>query len=80
MADYDRRNPASRGSHNNNRKRRYRGIAPNPFTCQELTSLPLDDDEHDRRPQRRRYEEPLPVKVRKQLLGIAESVCWACDL
>ena len=29
MADYDRRNPASRGNYNNNRKRRYRGIAPN---------------------------------------------------
>lgn len=34
----------------------------------------LDDDEYDRRPQRRRYEEPLHVKVQKQLLGIAESV------
>ncbi len=33
-----------------------------------------DDDEYDRRAQRRRYEEPLHVKVRKQLLGIAESV------
>ncbi|CAD6572438.1 MAG: hypothetical protein ASARMPREDX12_005221 [Alectoria sarmentosa] len=32
-----------------------------------------DDDEHDRRPQRRRYEEPLHLKVRKQLLGVAES-------
>ena len=33
-----------------------------------------DDDDYDRRPQRRRYEESLHVKVRKQLLGIAESV------
>jgi nuclear cap-binding protein subunit 1 len=32
-----------------------------------------DDDEYDRRPQRRRYEEPLSVKIRKQLLAIAES-------
>ncbi|KAL9099908.1 MAG: hypothetical protein Q9163_004650 [Psora crenata] len=32
-----------------------------------------EDDDYDRRPQRRRYEEPLHVKVRKQLLGIAES-------
>ncbi|OBT73837.1 hypothetical protein VF21_06684 [Pseudogymnoascus sp. 05NY08] len=32
-----------------------------------------DDDDFDRRPQRRRYEEPLPVRVRKQLLSIAES-------
>jgi nuclear cap-binding protein subunit 1 len=37
-----------------------------------LTPSP-DDDEFDRRPQRRRYEEPLPVKIRKQLLFIAES-------
>jgi nuclear cap-binding protein subunit 1 len=34
---------------------------------------PVDDEEFDRRPQRRRYEEPLPVKIRKQLLSIAES-------
>ena len=33
-----------------------------------------DDDDYDRRPQRRRYEEPVHVKVRKQLLAIAESV------
>ncbi|RDL35027.1 putative nuclear cap-binding complex, subunit NCBP1 [Venustampulla echinocandica] len=32
-----------------------------------------DEDDYDRRPQRRRYEEPLVVKVRKQLLAIAES-------
>ncbi|KAI1175446.1 MIF4G like-domain-containing protein [Nemania sp. FL0916] len=32
-----------------------------------------DDDEYDRRPQRRRYEAPLPVRIRKQLLGLAES-------
>ena len=34
----------------------------------------LDDDDYDRRPQRRRYEEPAHIKVRKLLLGIAESV------
>lgn len=34
----------------------------------------VDDDDFDHRPQRRRYEEPLPVKIRKQLLSIAESV------
>lgn len=33
-----------------------------------------DDDDFDRRHQRRRYEEPLLLKVRKQLLTIAESV------
>src|SRR5947209_8328153 len=32
-----------------------------------------DDDDYDRRPQRRRYEEPLSSRVRKQLLSIAES-------
>ncbi|CAI7629132.1 unnamed protein product [Penicillium glandicola] len=32
-----------------------------------------NDDDFDRRPQRRRYEEPLFVQVRRQLLTIAES-------
>ncbi|KAI1823171.1 MIF4G like-domain-containing protein [Xylaria intraflava] len=32
-----------------------------------------DDDELDRRSQRRRYDAPLPVRIRKQLLGLAES-------
>ncbi|RYP77024.1 hypothetical protein DL771_001314 [Monosporascus sp. 5C6A] len=32
-----------------------------------------DDDDYDRRPQRRRYDAPLPVRIRKQLLGLAES-------
>lgn len=32
-----------------------------------------DEDDYDRRPQRRRYEDTFAVKVRKQLLGIAES-------
>ncbi|KAJ6149973.1 hypothetical protein N7471_001172 [Penicillium samsonianum] len=32
-----------------------------------------EDDDLDRRPQRRRYEEPLFVQVRRQLLTIAES-------
>ncbi|KAI9808540.1 MAG: hypothetical protein M1825_003689 [Sarcosagium campestre] len=40
----------------------------------ELTDIVVtDDDDGDRRPQRRRYEEPLAVKLRKQLLSIAES-------
>ena len=34
----------------------------------------LDDDDYDRRPQRRKFEEPAHVKVRKLLLGIAGSV------
>ncbi|CAL8583096.1 Nuclear cap-binding protein subunit 1 [Xanthoria parietina] len=32
-----------------------------------------EDDEFDRRPPRRQYQEPVHVKVRKQLLAIAES-------
>lgn len=37
-----------------------------------------DDDDFDRRQQRRRYEEPLHVKLRKQILSIAENVSrWA---
>ncbi|OCK82716.1 hypothetical protein K432DRAFT_323756 [Lepidopterella palustris CBS 459.81] len=32
-----------------------------------------DDDDTDRRPTRRRYEEPTAVKLRKMLLSIAES-------
>lgn len=50
----------------------------------DLTSCPgntltwlvvlTEDDDLDRRPQRRRYEEPLFVQVRRQLLTIAESV------
>lgn len=36
-------------------------------------SFRIDEDDYDRRPQRRRYEEPLSVKVRKQFLAIAES-------
>jgi nuclear cap-binding protein subunit 1 len=38
-----------------------------------LTARRVDEEDYDRRPQRRRYEEPLAVKVRKQLLSIAES-------
>jgi hypothetical protein len=41
----------------------------------EITCLTgPDDDRDDHRGQRRRYEEPLAVKVRKQMLAIAESV------
>ncbi|KAI1342647.1 MIF4G like-domain-containing protein [Xylariaceae sp. FL0016] len=32
-----------------------------------------DDDDFDRRPQRRRYDVPIHARVRKQLLGLAES-------
>lgn len=42
-------------------------------TCSQDSRNATDDDDYDRR-QRRRYEEPLFVKVRRQLLSIAESV------
>jgi nuclear cap-binding protein subunit 1 len=77
MADYDQRPRGGRGGYNN-RKRRYRGKS-NSTNSQnfqpehEADNTPLDEEDYDRRPQRRRYEEPLAVKVRKQLLSIAES-------
>ena len=40
----------------------------------EVDSEIVEDDDYDRRPQRRRYEEPAHIRVRKQLLSIAESV------
>ncbi|SPO00623.1 related to cap binding protein 80 (Cbp80) [Cephalotrichum gorgonifer] len=59
MADYDRRQSGGGYGHYNGRKRRYRD----------------DDDYNDRRGgQRRRLESaPLPVRIRKQLLTLAES-------
>ncbi len=78
MADYDRR-PRGGGGGYNSRKRRYRGeqlllvkICPHVAEDAVLKRF-TDDDDFDRRPQRRRYEEPLSVKIRKQLLSIAES-------
>ena len=35
----------------------------------------IDDDDFDRRPQRRRQEEPLSFKIKRQFLTLAESVC-----
>ena len=73
MADYDRRNGGSRGGYNN-RKRRHRGSWSFYLTTLSKLTFGADEDEVDRRQQRRRYEEPLHIKVRKQLLGVAESV------
>ncbi len=42
--------------------------------AREFADHSLEDDFEDRRPQRRRYEEPLSVTLRKQVLSIAESV------
>ncbi|KAI4264227.1 MAG: hypothetical protein L6R42_000662 [Xanthoria sp. 1 TBL-2021] len=57
MGEYDRRNAGHRGGHNHNNRKRR-------FR---------EDDELDRRPPRRQYQEPVHVKVRKQFLAIAES-------
>ena len=38
----------------------------------------LEDEDSNRQPQRRRYDEPLFVQVRRQLLTIAESVGCYC--
>ncbi|KAK3684836.1 MIF4G like-domain-containing protein [Podospora appendiculata] len=60
MADYDRRQGGGGGGgYNNSKKRRYNRA---------------DDDDNDRRGgQRRRYDTPPHVRVRKQLLAIAEN-------
>ncbi|KGO64660.1 MIF4-like, type 1/2/3 [Penicillium italicum] len=50
--------------------RRNQGYRDNTLTYLAILS---DDDDFDRRPQRRRFEEPLFVQVRRQLLTIAES-------
>ena len=81
MADHDRRNGGSRGAYQN-RKRRYRGRLAHAHTPPPLFCSPhqadvyglVEDDDYDRRPQRRRYEEPVYVRLRKELLGLAESV------
>lgn len=39
-----------------------------------LVTVYLEDDDSDRRPPRRHYEEPLGIKLRKQFLAIADSV------
>lgn len=33
----------------------------------------IDEEDYDRRPQRRRQEEPLSARIRRQLLSVAES-------
>ena len=76
MADFDRRQRGGRGQFNN-RKRRYRGRASELYAALWIKLTKTEDDDYDRRPQRRRYEEPLSVTLRKQVLSIAESVCSA---
>lgn len=88
MADYERRsNGPPRGG--GGRKRRYRGLLSlSPclglsrhicvwgiLVANEWFVWLDDDDDYDRRPQRRRYEEPLVGRIRRLLFTIAESVC-----
>lgn len=74
MADVDRRHNNYRGGGSfHNRKRRYRGRRL-CWTWTRALLTDVDDDDYDRRPQRRRHEEPINIKLRKQLLGLAESV------
>ncbi|KAI5299515.1 serine/threonine protein kinase, partial [Ascosphaera pollenicola] len=42
------------------------------FSREHIAAGILDDEDYDRQ-RRRRYEEPVPVTVRKMLIGIAES-------
>lgn len=35
----------------------------------------VEDDEFERRPSRRPYQEPTHLRIRKMLLAVAESVC-----
>ncbi|KAH0543349.1 hypothetical protein FGG08_002305 [Glutinoglossum americanum] len=72
MGDYENRGRGGRGY--NNRKRRYRGELRKETGGPISGLISQDDDDYDRRPQRRRYEEPPVVKIRKQLLSIAESL------
>lgn len=72
MADYDRR-PRRGGGQFNNRKRRYRGESTRVIQQTAVNLSPSDDDFDDRRPPRRRYEEPIAITLRKQVLGLAEA-------
>lgn len=73
MADYDRKQNTHRGGYNN-RKRRYNGTI---ISLSQVSTAhkPAEEEDHDRRSQRRRYEEPPHLKLRRQMLAIAESVC-----
>ena len=78
MADYERRYS---GPPRGGRKRRYRGQYTNVnggflsvILLAVCSCFLTDDDDYDRRPQRRRYEEPLVARIRRLLFTIAESV------
>ncbi|KAL8952890.1 MAG: hypothetical protein Q9222_001216 [Ikaeria aurantiellina] len=73
MVEYDRRNGGYRGGHNS-RKRRFRGeMRTSCAEADDANPSLKEDDDFERRPARRQYHEPTHVRVRKQLLAIAES-------
>ena len=49
-------------------------VCQTPLFLKLGSPVATEDDDYDRRPQRRRYDEPAHVKLRKTLLSLAESV------
>jgi hypothetical protein len=78
--DVDRAGGGHRNSHQgNNRKRRYRGvyeswIGEGASVVATEANYGADDDEVERRPQRRRYEEPVASRLRREITAIAKNV------
>ena len=77
MADTSRRH--FNGGAGPNRKRHYKGASVLASLLRGVTTgvllfIQTDDGDFDRRAQRRRFDEPVHIKLRKQLLGLAESV------
>lgn len=67
--------PRRGGGGFNNRKRRYRGKSHRNQRYALPLTIPDDDDGYDGggRFQRRRYDEPPAIKLRKQVVSIAEA-------
>lgn len=81
MDDLDINRDRSTQRAHNWRKRRHRGKdynrLPADFTQHGNASAhdsSEDDDGYDRRPQRRRYEQPIAARLRRELLVLGENV------
>jgi hypothetical protein len=81
MEDLDVNRDRSTQRPHNWRKRRHRGKDFNSLETQcpqhQVTSAhnnSEDDDSYDRRPQRRRYEQPIAARLRRELLALGENV------
>jgi hypothetical protein len=77
--DINRDRSAQRG--HNQRKRRHRGKAYHLLQAEcaqygvaSAHDSSEDDDGYDRRPQRRRYEQPIAARLRRELLVLGENV------